>query len=84
MKYLGYQFSLLIFFIALLSGFYLGLPLTENLIRAFVIYLVFSALYLGGVLIYHHFLLEMLKKNTEDKKPASGKDFKQATPNVAK
>lgn len=84
MKILGYKLTLLVFFITLLSGFYLRLPLLDNLIRSFVIYLVFSVLYMALLLIINHITLESLKNST-DRKPAPDKDkINQATPNMAK
>ncbi len=52
MKQLPFKLSLLVFFIALLSGFYSELGLIENLIRAFVIYLVFSMIVLLVMLVH--------------------------------
>jgi len=52
MKQLPFKLSLLIFLMSLMSGFYLRLPLIDNLLRSFVIYLIFSVLILIFMLIY--------------------------------
>ncbi|MEJ2634048.1 MAG: hypothetical protein P8184_02000 [Calditrichia bacterium] len=84
MKNLGYKLTLLIFFIALLSGFYMRLPLWDNLIRAFVIYLAFSVIYLVGLLLFNQFSLESLKNKETRKKKSAQDDLKQPSPNMAK
>lgn len=83
MKVMGYKLTLLVFFIALLSGFYLRLPLVDNFIRAFVIYLIFSVVYLSAVLIFNHFTLESLRNNHKEDQ-SSPDDINQATPNMVK
>ena len=85
MKNLGFKLTLLIFFIAILSGFYMRLPLVDNLIRAFVIYLIFSVLYLAVVTILNQVSLESLN-NINKKKPNKSEQDKinHATPNIAK
>ncbi len=69
MSQLPFKLSLLVFFITFLSGFYLKLSLMDNLIRSFVIYLIFSVLELVVLLIYnqttYNFLKAQLKKNEE-------------------
>ncbi len=84
MKNLGYKISLLIFFIALLSGFYMRLPLLDNLIRSFVIYLIFSILYLFGLLLVNQITLEAAKNKAENEEKPSSEDLNQPTPNMAK
>jgi len=84
MKNLGYKISLLIFFIALLSGFYMRLPLLDNLIRSFVIYLIFSILYLFGLLLINQITLEAAKNKAENEEKSSSEDLNQPTPNMAK
>lgn len=84
MKNLGYKLTLLSFFIALLSGFYMRLPLWDNLIRSFVIYLIFSALYLVVNVVFNQVTLASLKNRDVKKKQSSQKDYKQATPTIAK
>jgi len=66
MKEMSFKLSVLIFMIALLSGFYLRLPLLDNLIRAFVIYLVFSIVILLTIIIYNQSALSSLKSFTRD------------------
>ncbi len=68
MKQLPFQLSILVFLIALLSGFYMKLPLLDNLIRAFVIYLVFSVVELIVLLIYNQTMYTMLKSQLEEQK----------------
>ncbi len=70
MKQLPFQLSILVFLIALLSGFYMKLPLMDNLIRAFVIYLVFSVVELIVLLIYNQTMVTMLKAQLEEQKAA--------------
>ena len=84
MKILGYKLTLLVFFITLLSGFYLQLPLLENLIRSFIFYLVFSVLYMAATLIFNHITLESLRQETGEEKDTEKEDLNQATPNIAK
>ncbi len=66
MKEMSFKLSVLIFMIALLSGFYLRLPLLDNLIRAFVIYLIFSIVILLAMIVYNQSALSSLKSFTED------------------
>lgn len=68
MKHLPFKLSILVFLIALLSGFYMKLPLMDNLIRAFVIYLVFSVVELIVLLIYNQTLYAMIKTQLEARK----------------
>ncbi len=68
MKHLPFKLSILVFLIALLSGFYMKLPLMDNLIRSFVIYLVFSVVELIILLIYNQTLYTMLKAQLEAQK----------------
>ncbi len=66
MKHLPFKLSILVFLIALLSGFYMKLPLMDNLIRSFVIYLVFSVVELIVLLIYNQTIYAMLKAHLEE------------------
>ena len=84
MKNLGFKLTLLIFFIALLSGFYLRLPLVDNLVRSFVIYLIFSVLYLVGMLIANQITLQAMKQRLREENESRDKGMDQATPNMAK
>lgn len=61
MKKLPIKLTLLVFLIAFLSGIYLQLPLVENFIRAFVIYLIFSVLILLIFLIHNQSAYSVLK-----------------------
>ncbi len=73
MSQLPFKLSILVFLITFLSGFYLKLSLVDNLIRSFVIYLIFSVLELVVLLIYnqtsYNFLKTQLKKNNEEAAP---------------
>ncbi|NOX36579.1 MAG: hypothetical protein GXO78_03500 [Calditrichaeota bacterium] len=73
MSQLPFKLSILVFLITFLSGFYLKLSLLDNLIRSFVIYLIFSVLELVVLLIYnqttYNFLKAQLKKNEEEAAP---------------
>ncbi len=84
MRNLGFKLTLLIFFIALLSGFYLRLPLVDNLVRSFVIYLIFSVLYLIGLLISNQLALEAMKQRIKEENESREKGMDQASPNMAK
>ncbi|HFE63388.1 hypothetical protein B1H10_02600 [candidate division KSB1 bacterium 4484_188] len=84
MKILGYKLTLLVFLITLLSGFYMRLPLLDNLIRSFVIYLVFSVLYMAMLLIINHITLESMKSSAAGKQPPDKDKLNHATPNMAK
>ncbi|GAB4337256.1 MAG: hypothetical protein Kow0037_19740 [Calditrichia bacterium] len=83
MSNLGYKLTLLVFFITFLSGFYLRLPLVDNLIRSFVMYLIFSALYLAGLLIFNHLSLEALRRSELDQQNKSQENKNQPSPDVA-
>ncbi len=65
MKKMPVKLTFLVFLIALLSGFYLRLPLMENMIRAFVIYLIFSVLILLIYLVHNQSTYNMLKAEIE-------------------
>ena len=65
MKALPIKLSILVFLIGLLSGFYMKIPLLQNLIRASVIYLIFSVLILLIYLMYHQSTYNMLKSQLE-------------------
>ncbi|MFZ0391267.1 MAG: hypothetical protein WAN36_12490 [Calditrichia bacterium] len=84
MKGLGYKLTLLTFFIALLSGFYMRIPLQDNLIRAFVIYLIFSALYLIGNSIMNQVTLDSLKAMQKKRLEKKQDRINNASPNMAK
>jgi small-conductance mechanosensitive channel len=84
MRNLGFKLTLLIFFIALLSGFYLRLPLVDNLVRSFVIYLIFSVLYLIGLLISNQLALEAMKQRFKEENESREKGMDQTSPNMAK
>lgn len=68
MSQLPFKLSILVFLIAFLSGFYLRLSLLDNLIRSFVIYLVFSILELAVLFIYNQSTYNFLKDQLEKKK----------------
>jgi len=61
LKKLPMKVSFLVFLIALLSGFYLKIPLLDNVIRAFVIYVIFSVLILLIYIIHNQSAYNMLK-----------------------
>jgi hypothetical protein len=84
MKNPGFKITLLVFFIALLSGFYIRLPLADNLIRSFVLYLIFSIIYLGGITLFNQLTLDSLKNKGKKPVQKSQENLKQATPNIAK
>lgn len=66
MKQMPFKISVLIFLTALLSGFYLRLPLLDNLIRSFVIYLIFSAITLVIMLVYNQSVYNNLKATLQN------------------
>ena len=80
----GYKLTLLTFFIALISGFYMRLPLQDNLIRSLVIYLVISALFLAGNLLINKLSLDSARMKNAGAKKKAKDEMKQATPNMAK
>ena len=84
MKVLGYKLTLLAFFITLLSGFYMRLSLVDNLVRSFVVYLIFSVIYLGAMLFYNHITLMSARSEREKKQQKEAEELKNATPNIAK
>ena len=84
MKNTGFKLSLLVFFVALMSGFYLNLPLMDNLIRSFVIYVVFSTVLLAISLIVNQVSLDMLKQKQKTQTDKKSEKINQATPNMAK
>jgi uncharacterized membrane protein YbjE (DUF340 family) len=84
MKNTGFKLSLLVFFVALMSGFYLNLPLMDNLIRSFVIYVVFSTVLLAISLIVNQVSLDMLKQKQKPQSDEKSEKLNQATPNMAK
>ncbi len=84
MKNLGFSFSLLAFFVALLSGFYMRLPLWDNLIRSFVFYLIFSVLYLAVVMVINQITLDVVKQKKQRSKKSDRDDLDEPTPNMAK
>ncbi|RMF61607.1 MAG: hypothetical protein D6748_01265 [Calditrichaeota bacterium] len=80
MSKLPFKFTMLVFLIALLTGFYLRLPLMDNFIRAFVIYLIFSVLILLIFLIYNQSTYSMLRAQMEHQKNGHRKSvLKQST-----
>lgn len=79
MNKLPFKFSMLVFLIALLTGFYLRLPLMDNFIRAFVIYLIFSVLILLIFLIYNQSSYSMLKAQMEHQEGARQKNMLNQT-----
>ncbi len=81
MNKLPFKFTMLVFLIALLTGFYLRLPLVDNFIRAFVIYLIFSVLILLIFLIYNQSTYSMLRAQMEQQEGGRHKDMlKQSSP----
>ena len=70
MSKLPVQLTLLIFLLALLSGFYMKIPLIDNLIRAFIIYVVFSVLILLVYLLHNQSAYNMLKEELSRKQVA--------------
>ncbi|RMG63751.1 MAG: hypothetical protein D6715_10810 [Calditrichaeota bacterium] len=80
MKQLPFKLSLLVFFIALLSGFYSELGLMENLIRAFVIYLVFSVIVLLVMLVHTQIQYSVLTSR-QQRKPAEQEAHSMAMEN---
>ncbi len=84
MKNIGFKLTLLTFFIALLTGYYMNLPLFDNLIRSFVIYVVFSVVYLGITVLFNQIALENLKHEEKYKKKSQQEKLDQANPNMAK
>jgi hypothetical protein len=80
----GYKLTLLTFCIALISGFYMRLPLQDNLIRSLVIYLVISALFLAGNLLINKLSLDSARMKNAGAKKKAKDEMKQATPNMAK
>ncbi len=84
MKNLGYKFSLLAFFVAMLSGFYMRLSLWDNLIRSFVFYLIFSAVYLVAALLINQMSLDSIKQKREKKGKSKQEKLENTSPNLAK
>lgn len=84
MKNIGFKITLLIFFIALLSGFYMRLSLMDNLVRSFVIYLIFSLLYLAGMLVVNQLTLESFRQKVREETGVADDDVNHASPNIAK
>lgn len=81
MNKLPFKFTMLVFLIALLTGFYLRLPLVDNFIRAFVIYLIFSVLILLIFLIYNQSTYSMLRAQMEQQEGGRRKGMlKQSSP----
>jgi amino acid permease len=70
MSKLPVQLTLLIFILALLSGFYMKIPLIDNLIRAFIIYVIFSVLILLVYLLHNQSAYQMLKGQISQKQVA--------------
>ena len=70
MSKLPIQLTLLIFLLALLSGFYMKIPLIDNLIRAFIIYVIFSVLILLVYLLHNQSAYNMLKEELSRKQVA--------------
>jgi uncharacterized membrane protein YbjE (DUF340 family) len=84
MKNTSFKLTLLVFMIALMSGFYLNLPLFDNLLRAFVIYVVFSIVFMGITLLINQVSLDALKQKQRPKSDKNSEKINKATPNMAK
>ncbi len=78
MTKLPMKVSFLVFLIALLSGFYLKIPLLDNVIRAFVIYVIFSVLILLIYIIHNQSAYNMLKMELK-KAPHSAEENDETT-----
>ncbi len=74
MKKLPIKISFLVFLIALLSGFYLRIPLIDNLIRAFIIYVIFSVLILLIYVIHNQSAYNMLKTELDKQESTAKKN----------
>lgn len=61
MRNVAVKLTMLVFLIALLAGFYSRLPLMDNFIRAFVIYVGFSVLILLIFLVHNQSSYNALK-----------------------
>ncbi len=81
MKKLPLHLSMLLFFIALLIGFYLNIPLIENLIRSFVIYLIFSVLILLIYLINNQSAYNMVREELQKGQNPHRKSAESSTNN---
>ena len=67
MKKLPIKLTLLVFTLALLSGFYLRIPFMDNLIRSFFIYVIFSVLILLVYLLQNQSAYNLLKSELSKK-----------------
>lgn len=73
MKKLPIKLTLLIFLLALLSGFYLKIPMMENFIRAFIVYVIFSMLILLVYILHNQSAYNMLKSELNKQHQVSKK-----------